>query len=118
MTCVVLCAVLHDNHLTHTDLKPENILFVNSDSDITYNPQKVGVSRAVSHIKRSSPIVLICCKQNNQIGLQCEMVCKVFAFVWLQFHIWSFNFDSTSTSGLKVTVYNLTLPTKAFKIVL
>lgn len=37
-----LCAVLHDNQLTHTDLKPENILFVNSDFDTLYNENKVG----------------------------------------------------------------------------
>ncbi len=36
-------SVLHENRLTHTDLKPENILFVNSDSDITYDPVKVGL---------------------------------------------------------------------------
>lgn len=32
---------LHENQLTHTDLKPENILFVDSDYDISYNPEKV-----------------------------------------------------------------------------
>jgi len=31
---------LHDNQLTHTDLKPENILFLNSDSDVVFNPTK------------------------------------------------------------------------------
>jgi len=46
---------LHDNHLTHTDLKPENILFVNSDSDIIYNPQKKSDFRRV----KSSEIRLI-----------------------------------------------------------
>lgn len=34
-------SVLHDNHLTHTDLKPENILFVNSESEVVIDPQKV-----------------------------------------------------------------------------
>ena len=27
--------------LTHTDLKPENILFVNSDSELEYDPKTV-----------------------------------------------------------------------------
>jgi len=45
--CMCVLTVLHDNRLTHTDLKPENILFVNSDADIIYNPQKVGLTTAV-----------------------------------------------------------------------
>jgi len=30
--------------LTHTDLKPENILFVNSDSELEYDPKTVSNS--------------------------------------------------------------------------
>uniref|UniRef100_A0A4W3I8I2 dual-specificity kinase n=1 Tax=Callorhinchus milii TaxID=7868 RepID=A0A4W3I8I2_CALMI len=40
---------LHDNKLTHTDLKPENILFVNSDFNITYNPEKKTDERYVKN---------------------------------------------------------------------
>ncbi|CAG0889995.1 unnamed protein product [Darwinula stevensoni] len=31
---------LHENQLTHTDLKPENILFVDSDFEISYDPDE------------------------------------------------------------------------------
>jgi len=36
----IVFLVLHDNHITHTDLKPENILFVDSSSEVHYNPSK------------------------------------------------------------------------------
>jgi len=49
--CDVLVTVLHDMQLTHTDLKPENILFVNSDSELEYDP------KAVSHVITSYCIV-------------------------------------------------------------
>jgi len=41
LECDMLVAVLHDMQLTHTDLKPENILFVNSDSELEYDPKSV-----------------------------------------------------------------------------
>ena len=71
--------VLHENQLTHTDLKPENILFVNSDADIIYNPQKVGLSAAVgdSCVHLSSLTVLLCC---------CTL-CYKRAFCWCGGHV-------------------------------
>jgi len=85
-TSRVVVTVLHDMQLTHTDLKPENILFVNSDSELEYDPKAVSacfhsiyidvVHYMLHFLKTPLPLWSVCRKFVVHYGTCVNTTCK------------------------------------------